>query len=161
MADLVISKGGVTQRVNRADLPKFVEQGWLPVGRPAAVQPAVPLSLDDFNDRVRSVGDGRYVTPAVGNATYATHKQLTRNVDLLIAGTITRDSNGAATSAPVVWPDGSPGTYTATTLSTSFPGAVDAYTVTYGSPVTKTYTQPAVTRNANGAATNVPEIVVS
>jgi len=69
---------------------------------------------------------------------------LVLNPDLLIVGTITRDANGAATSAPVVWPDGSPGTYTATTLSTDFPGAVDAYTVTYGSPVTKTYTQPAI-----------------
>lgn len=100
-------------------------------------------------------------TKAVLDATYATHKNLARNPDLLIAGTITRDANGAATSAPVVWPDGSPGTYTATTLSTAFPGAVDAYTITYGSPVTKTFTQPAVTRNADGAPTAVPAIVVS
>ena len=34
-------------------------------------------------------------------------------------------------------------------------------TFTYGSPVTKTYTQPTITRNAAGAATNVPQIVVS
>jgi hypothetical protein len=101
----------------------------------------------------------------VGNGIYApqqeTYKQLARTPDLLIAGTITRNSNEAAISAPVVWPDGTPGTYTATALSASFPGAVDAYTITYGSPVTKTYTQPAVTRNAAGAATAVPAIVVS
>lgn len=88
-------------------------------------------------------------------------KLLARNPDLLIVGTVTRDANGAATSAPVVWPDGSPGTYTATTLSTAFPGAVDAYTITYGSPVTKTFTQPAITRDANGAATAVPAITVA
>ena len=101
------------------------------------------------------------LTPAEANATYATHKNLARNPDLLIAGTITRNSNGAATSAPVVWPDGSPGTYTATTLSSAFPGAVDAYTITYGSPVTKTFTQPAVTRDANGAVTACPAITVA
>ena len=89
------------------------------------------------------------------------YMQLARNPDLLIAGTITRNSDGAATSAPVVWPDGSPGTYTATTLSTDFPGAVDAYTITYGSPVTKTYTQSAVTRDSSGAVTAAPEIGVS
>lgn len=88
--------------------------------------------------------------------------QLARNPDALVAGTVTRDSNGAATSAPVVWPDGSPGTYTATTLSSAFPGAVDAYTITYGSPVTATYTQPAVTRDSvTGAVTVVPAITVS
>lgn len=90
-----------------------------------------------------------------------TYRQLARTPDVLIAGAVTRNSDGAATSAPVVWPDGTAGTYTATTLSTAFPGAVDAYAVTYGSPVTKTYTQPAVTRNADGAATAVPAIVVS
>lgn len=82
------------------------------------------------------------------------------NPDLLTFGTITRDSNGAATSAPVIWPDGTVGTYTATTVSTAFPGAVDAYTITYGSPATKTYTQPAVTRDANGAVTVRPALTV-
>jgi hypothetical protein len=95
------------------------------------------------------------------NATFAQLKNLARNPDLIIAGAITRDSNGAATSAPVVWPDGSAGTYTADTVSTAFPGAVDAYHITYGSPVTKTFTQPAVTRDTSGAAITVPAIVVS
>lgn len=86
---------------------------------------------------------------------------LAGNPDLLIAGVITRDANDAPTSAPVVWPNGQPGTYTATAVSTEFPGAVDAYTITYGSPVTRTYTQPAVTRNANGAVTTRPAITVA
>ncbi len=89
------------------------------------------------------------------------YSQLARTPDALIAGTVTRDANGAATSAPVVWPDGTPGTYTADTLSTAFPGAVDAYHITYGAPVTKTYTQPLVTRDTTGAAITVPAIVVS
>lgn len=84
-----------------------------------------------------------------------------KNPDLLITGNITRDANQAVTSADVVWPDGAPGTFTALTLSTAFPGAVDSYKITYGSPVTKTFTQPAITRNSAGAATTVPQIVVS
>ena len=87
--------------------------------------------------------------------------QAAKMPETIISGAITRDANGAATSAPVTWPDGTPGTYTATTLSTAFPGAVDAYQITYGSPATKTYTQPTITRNASGAATNVPAITVS
>lgn len=93
---------------------------------------------------------------------YLTLTTAARNPDLLIAGAVTRDGNGAATSAPVVWPDGTVGTYTADTVSTAFPGAVDGYHITYGSPATKTFTQPTITRDTtSGAATNVPAIVVS
>jgi hypothetical protein len=88
-------------------------------------------------------------------------KTLALNPDLLISGPITRDGNGAATSAPVLWPDGTVGTYTADTVSSAFPGAVDAYHVTYGSPASKTYTQPAVTRDATGAVTNRPALTVA
>ena len=143
-------------------------QAWK--NKPDSSTPVTAAALDHFETGVAAAHsdiesineelDGRLSETDL-NATYATHKNLARNPDLLIAGTITRDSNGAATSAPVVWPDGSPGTYTATTLSTAFPGAVDAYTITYGSPVTRTYTQPAVTRDASGAPTAVPAIVVS
>lgn len=94
------------------------------------------------------------------SSTYVRYQQAARTPDQLISGAVTRDSNGAATSAAVVWPDGSPGTYTGTP-SASFPGAIDSYTITYGSPVTRTYTQPAVTRDATGAAVTVPSIVVS
>lgn len=91
-----------------------------------------------------------------------TYKQLARTPEVLISGTVTRDDNGAATSAPVTWPDGTSGTYTADTVSEDFPGAVDAYHITYGDPATKTYTQPAVTRDpATGAPTAVPAIAVS
>ncbi len=83
------------------------------------------------------------------------------SLDNLIVGSIVRDTNGAAISSGVVWPDNTPGIYTATIVSSAFPGAVDAYTITYGSPVTKTYTQPSVTRNASGAVINRPAIVVT
>lgn len=92
----------------------------------------------------------------------ALYPTLAADPDSIIVGAITRDANGASTAAGVVWPDATPGTYTATTLSADFPGAVDAYTVTYGSPPTKTYTQPAVTRDpSTGAVTVRPAIVES
>lgn len=83
--------------------------------------------------------------------------------DTMAVGAITRSASGAATSFAVAWPDGATGTFTGTE-STSFPGAIDGYTVTHvaGSPpVTTTYTQPTLTRDASGAVTARPAIVVS
>jgi hypothetical protein len=85
--------------------------------------------------------------------------QAAKNPDLLIVGAITLDASDQLTSAAVNWPDGTPGTLTITGRDTT--GAVSGYNITYGSPATKTFTQPTITRNANGAATNVPAIVVS
>jgi hypothetical protein len=87
--------------------------------------------------------------------------QLAANPESIIVGAITRDADGAALSAGVIWPDGEAGTYTATTVSTDFPGAVDAYTVTYTGTPSKTYTQSAVTRDSIGAVTFRPQIGVS
>jgi hypothetical protein len=87
---------------------------------------------------------------------------LAQSLDVLIYGTVTRDVNGAAVSANVAWPDGATGVYTATRVSTAFPGAVDAYTVTHVlNGVTTTYTQPAVTRDSTGAVTNKPTMTVA
>jgi hypothetical protein len=96
-----------------------------------------------------------------GRVTAVPDASIARTPDALITGTVTRNSDGAATSAPVTWPDGTPGTYTALALSSDFPGAVDSYQITYGSPVTKTYTQPTITRDSSGAAVTVPAITVS
>ena len=93
------------------------------------------------------------------NATYVGLIQAAKNPDLLIAGAVTLDGSDQVTSAAVLWPDGTPGTLTITARHTT--GAVTTYNITYGSPVTKTFTQPTITRNTNGAATNVPQIVVS
>lgn len=102
------------------------------------------------------------VSTSTANATYAQFINLARNPDLIITGTINRDGNGAITTAGVTWPDGTVGTLTTDTASTAFPGAVDAYHVTYGSPATKTFTQPAITRDSTtGQPTNIPAITVS
>jgi hypothetical protein len=68
---------------------------------------------------------------------------------------MTRSSSGAVISAAVTWPDGTAGTYTTDVLSALFPGAVDAYHVTYGAHAV---TQPQVTRNASGAVTAQPAL---
>jgi hypothetical protein len=87
---------------------------------------------------------------------------LKANINNVTYTSVTRDSNGAATSATVVWPDSTGGTYTATTVSTAFPGAVDAYTLTYAGATTKTVTQAAVTRDSStGAVTAQPALTVS
>jgi len=87
--------------------------------------------------------------------------QLARDPESLFAGAVQYDTNGAPISAVVQWPDGVTGNYSGT-ASVNFPGSISAYTVTrVGSP-TKTYTQPAVTRDsATGNITNRPPIVES
>lgn len=85
---------------------------------------------------------------------------LARDPEALFAGAVVRDINGAPTSAVVLWPDGVEGTYSGT-ASVNFPGSISAYTITRVGAPTVTYTQPAVTRDANGYITNRPPITVS
>lgn len=54
---------------------------------------------------------------------------LARQPDLVFAGAVTRDVNGAAVSAPVVWPGGSTGAYATLVASTAFLGLVDSWKV--------------------------------
>jgi hypothetical protein len=93
-----------------------------------------------------------------GTGAVDTYKELARTPEQLIVGTITRDANGAPTSAAVIWPDGTAGVFTGTP-SAAFPGSLDSYTITYGT--TRTYTQPTVTRDTDGNITNQPAIVLS
>jgi len=99
------------------------------------------------------------LTAAALNAAYVGLKQAAKSPDMLIAGAVTRDASDVITSGAVVWPDGTPGTFTTDSIDPL--GAINGYHITYGSPATKTFTQPTITRNSNGAATNVPQIVVS
>lgn len=163
--DLQTSAGGVTSTVatdkdgslNPFYGPPGVDGGWLDFGG---------------GDRAfvgANRGQDAHVSGLVADRSSATAGALTsfqaaalaRTPDSIITGAITRDASGAATSATVTWPDGTTGTYTALVLSTAFPGAVDSYRITYGSPATKTYTQPTVTRDASGAAVSVPAITVT
>lgn len=95
------------------------------------------------------------VNGATGAVTAVPFAQLAADPYQLFVGEVTRDASGAATSAAVVWPDGTEGTYTGTPSAT-FAGAIDAYTITYGET---TYTQPAVTRDSAGNITNRPAII--
>ncbi|NOV28004.1 hypothetical protein E5S69_31455 [Cupriavidus necator] len=73
----------------------------------------------------------------------------------------TRDANGAITTASIKWPDGTSGVFTTDVASTAFPGAIDAWHATYAGTPAKTVTQPAVTRDSNGAVTVQPAITIS
>jgi hypothetical protein len=79
-------------------------------------------------------------------------------------GSVTYDSTytAAISTASVVWPDGSTGTFTSTTINPTF-GTVDAYTISYVPPVgsSHTLTQSAVTRNSDGLITAQPTPTVS
>ena len=86
--------------------------------------------------------------------------QLARDPEALFSGYVSRDSNGVATSAQVVWPDGVTGVYSATP-SVQWPGATNSYTITRAGTPTITFTQPVVTRNSDGVVTTRPAITVS
>lgn len=72
---------------------------------------------------------------------------------------VTWDSDFVVSSATVVWPDGSAGTFTRTTKNSTWL-AIDAYTVSHANS-SKTITQAAVTRNSDGNVTVKPALTVS
>ncbi len=131
------------------------------VAAAAAVAPGVPggtAQLDGTAKLPESQVPARLTADAL-SSTFGTYANLAKNPDSIIAGNIVRNSADVITSADVVWPNGEPGTFTTDTIDPS--GAVNAYHITLGSPVTQTFTQPLMTRNTNGAVTTLPEIVVS
>jgi hypothetical protein len=118
----------------------------------------IPGVADDASVKDLITTPGSQTATAL-SATYASYANLAKMPDSITTGAVTVDANNLVTSAAVVWPDGKLGTLTITSRDAN--NAVLAYNITYGSPVIKTFTQPAITRNAAGAATNVPQIVVS
>lgn len=109
-----------------------------------------------------SVDVGAQAAIAALMSNYVPLAILAASPDQMATGAITRSGSGAATSFSVSWPDGATGTFTGTE-STSFPGAIDSYTVTHvlAGTTTKTYTQPALTRDGSGNVTNRPAMTVS
>lgn len=87
--------------------------------------------------------------------------QLARDPSQLFAGSVTYNADGAPTSAVVQWPGGVTGNYSGT-ASATFPGSINAYTITRVGTPTVTFTQPTVTRNATtGEVTNRPPITIT
>jgi len=127
-----------------------------------ADQTAVDLALIPSGPPIPALTAPAAIVTTVNGATGAVtvegldYAQLARDPSQLFVGTVTL-TDGAPTSAAIVWPDGVVGVYTGTPSAT-FPGSIDSYTLTHG---TTTYTQPAVTRDASGNITNQPAIVVS
>lgn len=72
---------------------------------------------------------------------------------------ITRDTEGRVTTMTVVWPDDSPGVYTATDYNATHE-VYDGFTITHTASG-QTVTQAAVTRNTDGAIINKPILTVA
>lgn len=96
--------------------------------------------------------------PSIGSDAWL--RAWAQNPDAMFVGTVTRDTYGAPTAAAVTWPDGTAGVYTGI-ASTSAPGAVDSYTVTWAGTTTRTVAQPAVTRDASGVVVSRPARTVA
>lgn len=75
------------------------------------------------------------------------------------ATSITRNALDVVTTAAVLWPDGSAGTFTSTSINATW-NTVDAFTITHAASG-KTITQSAVTRNGSGAVTVKPALIVT
>jgi hypothetical protein len=123
---------------------------------PILAEGEVGLELD--TDR-RKVGDGAthwasllYADTLASLAGWALEQAFS-------VSSVTRDANGVVTSANIVWPDGVAGVFTTDTIDAS--NAINAWHATYVGPVTKTVTQAAVTRDANGNVTVQPAITIS
>jgi hypothetical protein len=123
---------------------------------PAGQTQPIDLSLVPAGPAALPTSAPTAVVTSLNGATGAvdTYLQLARSPEQLISGPIELE-NGAPVGAAVIWPDGTQGVYTGTP-SVAFPGSIDGYTITYGD--TRTYTQPAVTRDAAGNITNQPAI---
>lgn len=73
----------------------------------------------------------------------------------------TRNANNVIITANLVWPDGAHGVFTTVTINTAF-NTIDAWTATYvKGNLNLLVTQPLVTRNAEGAVTSQPEIIIT
>jgi len=124
-----------------------------------ADQPSVDLALIPSGPPISALTAPGPIVTTVNGQTGAVsvesldYKLLARDPSQLWDGVVTY-ADGAPTSAAVLWPDGTAGVYTGT-ASVTFPGSIDAYTITHG---TTTYTQPAVTRDASGNITLQPAI---
>lgn len=89
------------------------------------------------------------------------HLALAATPRSLITGMVQIDQNGVIVGADVRWPDGTPGRYSVTEQESSLGGAVNAYTITYGTPTIRTYTQRPVNRNSAGHVIFRPPLIVS
>lgn len=76
---------------------------------------------------------------------------------------VVRDVNDALVSGTVLWPNGETGVFTTITPSAAFPGAIDAYSITYkfGNGGVRTVTQPLITRDDAGAIAVQPALILS
>jgi hypothetical protein len=116
----------------------------------------ISLNAQRSQELIQALWD-RTPAEASAEAEAARRMEAAREPSDMFIGEITYDTGGAVIAADVLWPDGTGGAYTGAP-SVTFPDLIDSYAITYG---TDTYTQPQVTRDADGNLTNRPPITIT
>lgn len=100
------------------------------------------------------------ITGIIGGASVSDQqlKEWTAGEDFEVTAA-TYDADNVITTATVKWPDGSAGTFTTTNKNATWL-AIDAFTITHTAS-SKTVTQAAITRDANGNVTVKPALTVA
>jgi hypothetical protein len=117
--------------------------------------PAIPSVIDPFEVCVRTV---ECVITGVVLSEDQRLKEWAQGKDYQPIK-IYYDVNGSVTSASVIWPDGSTGALNTSDWNPTHE-TFDGYSITHVDSG-KTVTQPAVIRNADGAITDKPELIVT
>lgn len=136
----------------------------------AANASTINSPLDELDSAIGDINANSWVTGAriaAGAVTFAKHdttellKEWTRGRQFRFTGTITYNTTypWLVSTATGTWPDGSAGTFTATTTNSTW-RAIDAFTITHTNSG-KTVTQSAVTRDTQGRVTTLPALTVS
>lgn len=109
--------------------------------------------------------DALGVTAIIGDGMLEADKRLK---EIALNGTwrsfnvTSKSASGFPLITSVVWPDGKPGIKTAVEDLPDWENSPLSWQVTYGDPVEKTFTQPAMTRGVDdGRVTVRPQIIIS
>lgn len=127
----------------------------------AAIGNLTALTTTNKNSAVAAINEVR--AQAIAGGVDVTNEQLRAWTEAgayqMITTTYDTTYEQTVSSGTVVWPDGSAGAFTATTINATYE-AIDAYTITHTASG-KTVTQAAVTRNGDGSITVKPSLTIS
>lgn len=126
------------------------------LGNLAGVSTTAKTAAGAINELYASIVALDALVPAQGNQLIAWAESGAYQL-----ATITYDGTytSVVSTATVLWPDGSAGTFTTTTINTTWQ-AIDAYTISH-TDSGLTVTQTAVTRNVDGEITTKPYLTVA
>lgn len=116
-------------------------------------------ALNFTGDGVTATLDNGVLTVEI-NSDILTNLKIWAYAESFAVISATRNANNVITSANIKWPNGVSGVFTTDAINATF-NTIDAWHATYLDTVTKTVTQTTVTRNAGGAVTAQPEIIIT